>query len=194
MIDQEIHSGVAPPKPTNGEGRTGEPAGDPAHLAHAEAASFAPRRATPQGDRTEDTVEIADASAQLARDAAFPATDEFKQMFDVWTRHGADLVRGSRERFQALADCNNLVARAGLDISRAWIDLVQARARRRADSFAALVRCRTAEEFATVEGRRLQDNLEQLVDTHRRVAALSLDVLQGAANALIGKDQAAARD
>lgn len=169
-----------PPRGTDGEGKNGGSAGNAARAPKAEQ-SFAPRMGMADSDER--------AGRPETQDTAVTTTDEFKQAFGDWTRYGEDMVRGSQQRLQALADCNCVVVRGVLEGFRAWNELAQARVQRRVDGFAAIARCRTPDEAWTVQERLWRDNLEQTVDTSRRLAQLSLDVLQGAADTLQPNDQ-----
>jgi hypothetical protein len=164
----------APPRAANGGGKA------------ADDGAGATRQAMDDGkDAAEQGGAIAQGAAKTGLDAASDvmerSTNEFKQTLDQLTQQGDGLARRSRQSLAAMADCGSIMMRGAHDISQAWIDLAQARVQRRVDSLGTLARCKTPTDFVKAQSGLLRDSFEQIADTNRRVAQLSVQVVQEAA-------------
>lgn len=62
------------------------------------------------------------------------------------------------------------------DVSREWFELSQKRLQTNLEGLNALARCRSMNDFVTVQGSLIRDNLEQTIDNSRRMAELMMEL------------------
>jgi phasin family protein len=76
------------------------------------------------------------------------------------------------------ADAGGALMNGAQEISQAWMDLAQDRMQRMADGMRALATCRTPADLMKAQSELLQGAVEQMIDTNRRVADVSMRVMQ----------------
>jgi hypothetical protein len=112
------------------------------------------------------------AFSELAR----RSTGQAMQMFDRSGGEARGLTGQASEGFNIVAQSNTILARGFQDVSREWFELSQKRLQTNLDGLNALARCRSMNEFVTVQSSLIRDNLEQTVDNSRRIAELTIQL------------------
>jgi hypothetical protein len=112
------------------------------------------------------------AFSELAR----RSTGQAMQMFDRSGGEARGLTGQASEGFNIVAQSNTILARGFQDVSREWFELSQKRLQTNLDGLNALARCRSMNDFVTVQSSLIRDNLEQTVDNSRRIAELTIQL------------------
>jgi len=102
----------------------------------------------------------------LPEGAAFGMTDQAAQSFQVVARSSA------------------MLASAIQDIARVWLELSQGRWHANFDGFGQLTRCRSTADFLTIQSFLIRSNLEQILDSSRRIAQIAVQAADRAAETL----------
>ena len=68
---------------------------------------------------------------------------------------------------------STVLARGVQDVSREWFELSQKRLQMNLDGLRSLAQCRSVPDFMAVQASLIRDNLEQTLDTSRRMAELT---------------------
>jgi phasin family protein len=139
--------------------------------------------------------DMARRGAETARDAmqsgVNAATESFKQVTEQFTKalgfagpQSEEVARRSSQNIEAISQTSAILARGAQDISREWVNLAQDRLSKNLDAFERLARCRSVHDFVATQSELLRDHLQQVVDTGRRVAELSVQVSDEAAKTI----------
>ena len=131
--------------------------------------------------------DMARRGAETTRDAMQSgmnaATESFKRVTDQFTKalgfagpQSEEVARRSSQNIEAISQTSTILARGAQDVSREWINLAQDRALKNLDAFQRLAGCRSVHDFVATQSDLLRDQLQQVIDTSRRVAELSVRV------------------
>jgi hypothetical protein len=99
--------------------------------------------------------------------------DQVTQLFGVTGEAGEEFARRSAESMEAVTEASTAVSRGLLNVSRELMTLAQERIQRNMDAFAALSRCRSVQEFGTLQSELYRDNLQHALESTRRLAEVS---------------------
>lgn len=125
--------------------------------------------------------QVVENSFGLFSEMARRSTGQAMQMF---ARPGGDargLAEQASDEIRGAAQPNAVLARGLQDVSREWFELSQKRLQTNLDGLNALARCRSMNDFVTVQSSLIRDNLEQTVDNSRRMAELTMKLADEAA-------------
>ena len=139
--------------------------------------------------------DIANRSAETLRNnvqsGLNTATEAVQRMTDQFTKalgfHGpqsAELARRSSQNLQAVTETSTVLAKGAQEVSQEWFGLVQERVTKNIDALNRLVGCRSVQDFVAVQSDLVRDNLQQMIDTNKRVAEVSLRVADEAARTI----------
>jgi phasin family protein len=92
-----------------------------------------------------------------------------------------ELARQSSQNVAAVTQANTVLVRGAQDVSREWLELAQSGVQKNLDGFSVLSRSRSLQEFAAAYTDLVRDNMQQMMDTSRRVADVSMRVAKEAA-------------
>ena len=95
-----------------------------------------------------------------------------------------ELARRSSENFQVVTQASTILIKGAQDVSRAWFGLAQERLTSTIDDLNRLARSRSLHDFVAVQSDLVRDNLQQVIETNRRVAELSARVAEDAARSI----------
>jgi len=172
-----------------------------------------------RNDNTEETVrpvraaadEAVHAGADMARRGAetardtlqaglTTATESFQRLNDQFTRvlgfsgpQAAEVARRSSETIQAVSQASTVLVRGTQEVSQELLGLARDRLTRNLDAFNRIVGCRSVQDFVAVQSDLARDNLQQVIDTNRRVAEVSLRIADEAAQVIQGQADANAK-
>jgi phasin family protein len=174
-------------------------------------ATEAGRNATDEAARTADTVTkeaakvgetTARAGADVARQSTETAhealraglntaaqnfqrfTDQLTQVLGFAGPQAEELARRSSENLQAVTQASTILVKGAQDVSREWFGLAQERLTRSVDDLNRLTHSRSLHDFVAVQSDLVRDNLQQVIDTNRRVAELAVRVAEDAARSI----------
>ncbi|WP_262272130.1 phasin family protein [Microvirga yunnanensis] len=91
------------------------------------------------------------------------------------------LTEEAAHNLRAVAQSGTALARGLQEVSREVVTRCQQRLQRNLDGLQALARCRSMTDFVEVQSSLLRDNVEQTVETSRRLAELTLQMTDEAA-------------
>jgi phasin family protein len=70
------------------------------------------------------------------------------------------------------------------DVSREWVNSAQDRLQKNIDALNRLAGCRSVQDLVATQSDLVRDGLQQVIDTNKRVAELSVRVADEAARAI----------
>ncbi len=117
-------------------------------------------------------------------------TDQFTRTFGFAQPQAQELSRRSSQNLEAVTQSTAVLAQGAQKISREWFGLVQGQLKRNMEGLNALTRCRSVQDVVAVQSDLARDNLQQAIDTSRRVAALSVQITGDAVRTIQTRDVA----
>jgi len=117
-------------------------------------------------------------------------TDQFKRTLGFAEPQAEELARRSSHNLEAVTQSTAVLAQGAQEISREWFGLVQEQLKRNMEGLNALTRCRSIQDVVTVQSDLARANLQQAIDTSRRIAELSVQLTGKAARTIQTRDAA----
>ena len=117
----------------------------------------------------------------MATDMAERSAAQFARTFGFSGEQAEETAQQSSRNIEAVAEASTVLAQGFQDLSREWASLAQNRFQRNLDGFNELLRCRTTPDFIVVQSGLMRENLELLVNNSRRLAEMSVQVADQAA-------------
>jgi len=139
--------------------------------------------------------DIARRGAETARDAVQTGVSVAKQTYDHFNDRftealgfngpqAEELARRSSRNLQAVSQSGAILMKGAQEVSQEVLGLVQGRVQKNIDGLGRLAGCRSVQDFVAVQSDLMRDGLQQLIDTNRRIAELSVRVADEAARAI----------
>ena len=119
-----------------------------------------------------------------ASESARRFTDQVTQAYGLSGDKREALTHQASQNLEVISEAGALLTRGFQDISREWFSLLQESQQKNLDGFSALVRCRSVPDFMAVQSGLIRDNLEQTIESTRRIAEVSTRVANEATQAL----------
>ncbi len=157
------------------------------------------REAANAGEQTARAgADMAQRSAETARDTLQSglntATETFQRINDQFTRvlgfsgpQAGEVTRRSSENIQAVSQVSSVLVRGTQEVSQELLGLTRDRLTKNLDAFNRIAGCRSVQEFLAIQSELARDNLQQVIDTNRRVAEVSLRIADEAAQVIQGQ-------
>jgi phasin family protein len=119
------------------------------------------------------------------------ATQSFQRVSDQFTKvlgfsgpQAEELARRSSENLQAVSQASTVLARGAQEVSQEVFGLVQDRLQKNIDAVNRLAGTRSVQDFVAVQSDLVRDGLQQVIDTNKRIAEVSLRTADEAARAI----------
>jgi phasin family protein len=119
------------------------------------------------------------------------ATQSFQRVTDQFTKvlgfngpQAQEVARRSSENLQAVSQASSVLARGFQEVSHEVLGLVQDRMTKNIDGLSRLAGCRSVQDFVAVQSDLVRDGLQQVIDTNKRIAEVSLRTADEAARAI----------
>src|SRR4051794_38388942 len=119
------------------------------------------------------------------------ATQSFQRMSDQFTKvlgfngpQAEELARRASQNLQAVTQANTVLARGFQEASHEWINMARERVTKNMEGLNRLAGCRSVQDFVATQSDLARDGLQQVIDTNKRVAELSVRVADEAARAI----------
>jgi hypothetical protein len=123
-----------------------------------------------------------------ASETALRSTGQLARVFG-FSEEAQDLAARSSHNLQAVAQTGTALARGLQDLSREWLEMTQARLQKNISGFGALARCRSVQDLVAVQTGLVRDNLEEMIDGGRRIAELSMRIVDDAAQTIAAEPE-----
>ena len=162
----------------------------------AEAARTVTNEAAKVGEQTARAgADIARRGAETARDGLQSglntATLSFQRINDQFTQalgfngpQAEELTRRSSQNLQAVSQASSVLARGFQEVSHEVLGLVQDRMTKNIDGLSRLAGCRSVQDFVATQSDLMRDGLQQVIDTNKRVAEMSVRIADEAARSI----------
>ena len=187
---------MATPNNTNEQINKAADAGRNAADAAAHTARVASDEAARVGEQTAHAgAEVFRRGTETARDTVQAglntATQNFQRITDQFTQvlgfngpQSEELARRSSQNLQAVTQASTVLARGFQDISREWTGLLQGQMQKNIDAVNRIAGCRSVQDVVAVQSELVRDNLQQTIDTGRRIGEVSVRVANEAARTM----------
>src|SRR3954470_19806252 len=119
------------------------------------------------------------------------ATQTFQRMTDQFTKvlgfngpQSEELARRSSQNLQAVSQASSVLMKGAQEVSQEVFGLVQDRLQKNIDAMNRIVGTRSVQDFVAVQSDLARDGLQQVIDTNKRIAELSVRIADEAARAI----------
>ena len=94
------------------------------------------------------------------------------------------MARRSSQNLQAVSQASSVLMKGAQEASQEVFGLVQDRLQKNMDGLNRLTGCRSVQDFVATQSDIVRDGLQQVIDTNKRIAEVSLRVADEAARAI----------
>ena len=119
------------------------------------------------------------------------ATQSFQRINDQFTQalgfngpQAEELARRSSQNLQAVSQASSVLMKGAQEVSHEVLGLVQDRVQKNIDGLGRLAGCRSVQDFVATQSDLMRDGLQQVIDTNKRIAELSVRVAEEAARSI----------
>ena len=159
-----------------------------AHTVTDEAARVGEQTARASADAARRGVETARDTFQAGLNTASESfqrmSDQFTQVLGFSGPQAKELARRSSQNLQAVTQASTVLARGAQEVSQEVLGLVQDRLQKNVDAVSRMAGVRSVQDFVAVQSDLARDALQQVIDTNKRIAELSVRVADEAARAI----------
>ena len=111
-------------------------------------------------------------------------TDQFTQVLGFNGPQSEELTRRSSQNLQAVSQASSVLMKGAQEVSHEVFGLVQDRVQKNIDAVSRLAGTRSVQDFVAVQSDLVRDGLQQVIDTNKRIAEVSLRTADEAARAI----------
>src|SRR3954469_9019046 len=173
---------------TNDQNKAADEAARTARTVTNETARVGEQTARASADLTRQGAETARKNLQAGLDTAAQTfqrmTDQFTQVLGFNGPQSEELARRSSQNLQAVSQASTVLVRGAQEVSHEVFGLVQDRVQKNMDGLNRLAGVRSVQDFVAVQSDLVRDGLQQVIDTNKRIAELSVRVADEAARAI----------
>src|SRR5689334_9777169 len=111
-------------------------------------------------------------------------SDQFTKVLGYSGPQAEALARRSSQNLQAVSQASTVLARGAQEVSQEVFGLVQDRLQKNLDAVNRLAGVRSVQDFVAVQSDLARDTLQQVIETNKRIAEVSLRTADEAARAI----------
>jgi phasin family protein len=111
-------------------------------------------------------------------------TDQFTKVLGYSGPQAEELARRSSQNLQAVTQASTVLARGAQEVSQEVFGLVQDRLQKNIDAVSRIAGVRSVQDFVAVQSDLARDTLQQVIETNKRIAEVSLRTADEAARAI----------
>jgi phasin family protein len=173
---------------TNDQNKAADEAARTARTVTGEAARVGEQTARAGADAARRGAETArdtfQAGLNTANESFRRMSDQFTQVLGFSGPQAEELARRSSENLQAVTQASTVLARGAQEVSQEVFGLVQDRVQKNIEAVNRIVGTRSVQDFVAVQSDLVRDGLQQVIDTNKRIAELSVRTADEAARAI----------
>ncbi|MFL5285624.1 MAG: phasin family protein [Rhodopila sp.] len=133
---------------------------------------------------TETARNVMESGLNTAKETFQRMTDQFSQVLGFNGPQSEELARRSSQNLQAFSQASSVLVRGAQEVSQEVFGLVQDRMQKNVDGLNRLAGVRSVQDFIAVQSDLARDTLQQVIDTNKRVAEVSLRIADEAARTI----------
>jgi phasin family protein len=103
-------------------------------------------------------------------------TDQFTKVLGYSGPEAEELARCSSETIHAVTQASTVLARGAQEVSHELFGAAQERMTKNIDAMSRVAGARSVQDFVAVQSDLARDNLQQVIDTNKRIAEVSLRI------------------
>ena len=111
-------------------------------------------------------------------------SDQFTKVLGFSGPQAEELARRSSQNLQAVTQASTVLARGAQEVSQEVFGLVQDRLTKNIEAVNRIAGVRSVQDFVAVQSDLVRDGLQQVIDTNKRIAEVSLRTANEAARAI----------
>jgi hypothetical protein len=148
----------------------------------ADAGASASRAGADMVQRNTETVQQAwETGSKMAGQLTERSMERFARAFGVTGESAQQATEASSRNLESIVHSATILAGGLQSISREWLDFARKRVEQNMHRFDALATSRTPQEILAAQSDLMRDNLEDFVQSTRRVAEISMQMADEAA-------------
>jgi hypothetical protein len=111
-------------------------------------------------------------------------TDQVPQRLGLDASGPEEQTHRTSQNLRAVRQASTVLVRGAQEVSQEMFGLVQEQLTKRVDGLNRIAGCRSVRAFVAAQSELMRDNLALVIDTNRRIAALSVRIADEAAEAI----------
>ena len=125
---------------------------------------------------TETACDTFQAGLNTASETFQRITDQVTKVLGFSGPQAEELARRSSENLQAVSQASTVLTKGAQEVSREWFNAAQERLTKGMDGLNRLAGTRSVQDFVAVQSDLARDTLQQVIETNRRIAEVSLRI------------------